>query len=369
MRRGVQARRGLGGVGKAALELLLGARFRFGLMLGERGAETVDVDGEAVFAGKLHRELDGEAECVEEMERGNAVDNAVREIVLDSLEFLCALTEGALELLFLGVELGGYASAVIFKLGIDGAVGLDHRLRNAGKAHLGHAELHRVAERAADYAAQDIALIHVGGGDAAGIAQHEGRRPHVVGDYAEGLFVLRAVVIALAGKLRNAGEYAGESVGVVYGGNALERRDGALQAHAGVDVLLRERLVAAVRGLVVLHENVVPDLEILAAVAAGEAVGAAGRLARVDEHFGIGTAGAGLSGGAPPVMLASKVIDMGRIRAHLDPAVVRLGIAGQALLAGEAGEVKLAGIYSEPFLAGKELPAPGDGFLLEIIAE
>ena len=84
------------------------------------------------------------------------------------------------------------------------------------------------------------------------------------------------------------------AVGLVDGDDALEDRRGPLEAHAGVDVLLRERRQRAVLVELVLHEHEVPELEEAVALAAGRAVGAAAAelLAAVVEELGVGPAGA-----------------------------------------------------------------------------
>ena len=55
-------------------------------------------------------------------------------------------------------------------------------------------------------------------------------------------------------------------------------------------------------GFIIFHENVVPDLQIFAAAARRVAVGPAGLLAGIYEHFAIRAAGAGYAGGTPPVV-------------------------------------------------------------------
>src|SRR5678816_4531161 len=85
---------------------------------------------------------------------------------------------------------------------------------------------------------------------------------------------------------------------------AAKHRNRTLESHPGVDVALRERLESRRRGFVVLHKDVVPDLDEAAAVAVRVAlrteaivVGTAG----IEKDFGIGTAWAGLTGGTPPI--------------------------------------------------------------------
>ena len=141
----------------------------------------------------------------------------------------------------------------------------------------------------------------------------------------------------------------------------------ALHAHAGIDVVAAERLELPFRVLVVLHEHVVPDLDVLAAVAAGTAVGAALGLARVDEHLGVGTARTRGAGRTPPVVLAREREDVVVGKALLLPERDRLVVARDAVLAREHGDVQILRVEAE--LSGEELVAPGDRLGLEVVVE
>ena len=186
---------------------------------------------------------------------------------------------------------------------------------------------------------------------------------------AEGAGGLLVGAVLLAGQLGDLGDDAGEGVGLVDGLLAGQHADGTLQAHAGIDVLLLQRDEGAVLLLVVLHEHVVPDLQVTAAGAGRRAVGAAGGLIADDEHLGVGTAGAGLAGGAPPVVLLGQVEDVILFNAHGAPDVVGFLVTGAVLIAGEDGEGQLVLVQAQVIGAGQELPGPGDGFLLEVIAQ
>ena len=51
------------------------------------------------------------------------------------------------------------------------------------------------------------------------------------------------------------------------------------------------------------------------------------------------------------------------------PQVVGLGVGGGVLVARKDGEGQAVRIDAQPLRAGQELPGPGDGFLLEVVAE
>ena len=65
----------------------------------------------------------------------------------------------------------------------------------------------------------------------------------------------------------------------------LENGDCPLDSHSGIDTLPLHFMVSAVSFLSVSHEYIVPDLEILAAMAAWLTVGAASFTACIDEHL------------------------------------------------------------------------------------
>ena len=215
---------------------------------------------------------------------------------------------------------------------------------------------------------QDVALVHVGRGHGAGVAQDEGGGAHVVGDDAEGLRGLLVVPVVFAGELGDLGKDAGEQVGLIDGLFARQHADGALQAHAGVDVLLRQGDEGAVGLLVVLHEHVVPDFQVRAAVAGGGAVRPAG-LFHDHEHFGVRAAGAGDAGGAPPVVGLGQIEQVVVLDAAGAPEVGGLFVPGAVLVALKDGEGQLVLGQAQIFFAGQEFPAPGDHFLFEIIAQ
>ena len=85
-----------------------------------------------------------------------------------------------------------------------------------------------------------------------------------------------------------------EDVDVEIGALALHDGGDALEAHAGVDVLLRERLELAAVLALELREDEVPDLDEAVAVAGGGAIGlaAADVGAVVEEYLAAGAAGA-----------------------------------------------------------------------------
>ena len=134
-----------------------------------------------------------------------------------------------------------------------------------------------------------------------------------------------------------------------------------------------KRLERAFGVLVVLHENVVPDFDVLTAVTTGTAVGTALLLAGVDEHFGIRTAGTGRTGRTPPVIFAREAIDalVGNTERlpNFNGLLVSRNVTRLTFntLTLKYGYRKLIGRKAE--LRRKELVTPADRLLLEVIVE
>ena len=127
MRRSVQFCRFVGCFRKAALELMLRARFGLLLVLFECRTEPLNINGEAVFARHFLGELNGETECVEQAERILSVNYTVFKLAFDALKFAHTVGESALESCLLRVEFANDSGFVFAQFGIDLAV-----IRNNG---------------------------------------------------------------------------------------------------------------------------------------------------------------------------------------------------------------------------------------------
>ena len=262
-----------------------------------------------------------------------------------------------LEAGFFLCKLCGYLFLIFLEFGIHMAISFYNGPGNLGKAVFRYAYLHCEAYRAADKAAQNIALVHVGRGNAPWVAQYKGCAPYMIRNYAEGLLCGFVVIIILAAQLRNAGNYGGEAIGIVYAFRALKGCNGPVEAHAGIHIALGKRGHVAFGVLIILHENVVPYFKVLAAVAGRVALRATLGLAGIEENLRIRAAGAGVAG-YPPVMLCAKIEYMAGVNAHFHPTIVRFGISRGIFVALEAGEIQPVLIYAQPFFAGEQFIAP-----------
>ena len=140
-----------------------------------------------------------------------------------------------------------------------------------------------------------------------------------------------------------------------------------LSTHSGVDVLLGEGREVTVLVLEVLHEDVVPHLGVLAAVAGGSAVLGALGLSVVVEDLGVRSAGSGESGGTPPVVLSPVEEYLVVPQSVGLPDLGGLVVAGDVVLSGEGGDGQL--VVGEAEVLGEELVAECDGFLLEVVSQ
>ena len=199
----------------------------------------------------------------------------------------------------------------------------------------GDAQQPAVEDGAAQQAAQHVAATLVARKDPVGDHEVDGAR--VVGDDAQAA-AGALVVIVDVGLARDAlaqGDEALHEVAVVE--RALVLHDGghALEAHARVEVAVRQLGHGAVLLAVVLREHEVPELQETVAVAAGGTLGPAAShvLALVVVDLGAGTAGTGGSG-SPEVVVDAQPRDVVLGNTQGTPDVVRL------VVIGEHGEVQ-----------------------------
>ena len=251
-----------------------------------------------------------------------------------------------------------------------------------------------VANCSAQDAAQHVVAAVVAGLDAVGDGEREGAE--VVGNHPEGDGILHLLAegraigvelgvdvdVGLAAEFFQLLESGREDVGGVVGGlvgeigealGVLNNGAGTLETHAGVHVFGGQFAKRAVGFGVVLDEHEVPDLDAeirihIDQLALGIAVGA-----EVDVELGAGTAGAGLAH-HPEVVLHVAIDDL-----HLGiatgfgeefgPEIVGLLIelTGVAVPGGVDRGVETLG--GEAPALDHQLPCPGDGFPLEVVAK
>ena len=262
-------------------------------------------------------------------------------------------------------------AAALFQFLIEATILRDDGFRYLRQERLAQADLRPEAGGAADDHARYIVASRVAGHHT--IRDQEGRRADMVSNDAVGREVR---VDLLAGRAGQRGEHvhrAGEQVGFVVRVDALQDRDDALEAHAGVYVLLRQRLEAAVVIEVVLDEDIVPQLEVARALAVhpADVVGAAQVVAlfpQVDVDLRARPAGTCFRH-LPEILMAPEEQNMRRVKPGLFlPDICGFIVARDAApFILEAGCIEF--VLGQAPNIGQQLPRPGDGFLLVIIAE
>src|SRR5438874_12235107 len=179
----------------------------------------------------------------------------------------------------------------------------------------------------AQEAAKDVATSFIAGQDAISGKEDEGAA--MVSDYAQGGIFFVVLSVAGIGKLGKAINDGTEDIGVKDRFFALQDHSEALHAHAGIDILLGQGCARAIKVLVELHENEVPNLQVAFTFAARLTISSTAAMfdAAIIVDFGVRTTRARGTGRAPPVIFQAH---NGFIRkaCHLGPVCGSLVIAG-----------------------------------------
>ncbi len=168
--------------------------------------------------------------------------------------------------------------------------------------------------------------------------------------------------------LLNRGEDRREHIGVIVAGFALQDRRDALEAHAGIYMLGRQRRQGAIRPAIKLDKNEVPYLYNIRRTLVYKPAAALVRRA-VIVNLGAGAARAGFAH-FPEVILLIAHVNVRRVDVRLRaPQRRRLVVRRQILLhvALKDGRVQPAFLHAPHFR--QQLPRPADRLLFEVIAE
>ena len=363
-----------GGVhdGPVALLLLLGVA-RTVLLGLQLLLKAGFVHRQTLFAGDEGGQVQGEAERVGQFKSSGPVDGIASgpelffqrvkpaQAVFQRLQkanFL--LLNHALHELLLRLQLGEHARHLVGQ----------HRHQLVQKRLLLVQRRKSVAHGTAQNSANHVAGLHVGGQLPVGNREADG--PDMVGNNAG-----RNVGGRLGAGVGNAG-FRGNKlnqrlkyVGVVVGPDARDGHHQALEAHAGIDVALGQGHERLVGQALELHEHQVPDFHDLRVVGVDQcAAGRVGALlgrAQVDVDFGAGAAGAGFAH-LPEVVLLVAVQDA--VLGHVLLPELPGFIIGAELVAGIALKHRnIETIFIQMVNFRQQLPGPGNGFFLEVVAE
>ena len=284
----------------------------------------------------------------------------LREFLDFVIEELHALIEGCSEAVFFDAD--DFLDVVLLRdefaevAGI--AVDVNDGVNGAFEEFALDAEHAAVADSTAQDAAQHVAAAFVRGQDA--VHDHDGHGTGMVSDDLER--DIRLLVFAVLDACNFGSVFDNRIKEVRLEVRLLVLNDGSetLEAAARIDVLMGEVLVGTVFLTVVLREDEVPDFKVTVAVAADSAgrFAAAALFAKVDVNLGVRTARARA--------------DFPEIVFHLDDVVLREARLGLPDFNG----FRIIRINRDPELVFRqldnlrqELPGPGNGLALEIIAE
>ena len=332
-------------------------------LLLERGLEARAVDRQPLLLSELLEQLRRNALALVEIEHRRSGHDALPG-ALEALELaLCdvgAAVQRAREALLLLPELGRHHLAAGDELREDLAHLLDDHRQQGVEEGAVEAELAAVAQRAPDDAPQHVAPALVRGHHA--VAHQEGRGTQVVGDHPERRRELGGRVVRTLRQLRDGLDQGQEEVGLVVRAGALKDRRETLEAGAGVDRGPRQGVHGAGRVAVELHEDEVPDLDDVVALAVDQLapprrqrVGTA-----VEVDLGAGAAGAGLAHRPEVVPVAEAQDAVGR-RPH------RLPQPGRVVVVGVDREPEP--VQRQPVDVDHELPRELNGLAFEVVAE
>ena len=343
---------------EAAPGIALGVGTSAGLLVLHAGSEAVHIDIVASGAGDLDGQVDGETKGVVQL-KGNVArkHSALGKRCQGLVQVNTAVVERRGEALLLGGNDTLDEGDVLEQLGISLAHLSVDFVDELGQEGALDAQQATVEHGTAEQAAKDVLTALVTGQDA--VRDHKVNGTGVVGDDAQGAAGAGVIVgvIGLAADLLTELDEVLHQIAVVVGGLVLHDGGHALQAHARIEVAVRQLRHGAVLLAVVLGKHEVPELKEAVAVAAGLAVGAAATdlLAHVKVDLGARTAGAGGASG-PEVVVLAQAGDVVLGNAQRTPHVVGLVVLGK--------DGKVQAVERQLELLGDELKGPGASLLL-----
>ena len=217
-----------------------------------------------------------------------------------------------------------------------------------------------VTGRAAQQPAQDIAPAFIAGQHT--VRNHKGGCPDMIGNDTKGNIHLHAEAIGRTGKLRHLIGNIHDGVHIKQAVHILTDNRQPLQSHTGVDILLDKLRVIAISVIVKLGEDIVPDFHIPVTVAAHGAarLSAAVLFAPVIIDLRAGTTGTGAM--LPEIVLLAEPEDP----VSGDANFLVPDFKSLIVIFINAGE---QAVFIQANHLGQKLPAPGNGFPLEVVAE
>ena len=327
--------------------------------------ERILIHGHVLLLHHLAGQVDWETVGIIEFERIRAGEHALALGLMLGEQVgkdVHAGVDGLGEVLLLVADDAGDICLLLAQLRVLALVFVHDHVHDLIQERLVDAEELAVARCAAQQTAQHVTAALVRRQDT--VRDHHDGGADVVSDDAQGHIGLMAVAIVRAGDLADLVRDVHDGVHIEERIHTLADNGQTLEAHAGVDVLLNEVRVVAVAVVVKLGKDVVPDLHIAVAVAAGRAVRLAAAIffaaVKIDLRAGAARAGAML----PEVIVLAEAGDAALRDANL---IAPDGECLVVLLIHR--RVQPLWVEADPVRARQKLPRPGDGFMLEVVAE
>ena len=173
-----------------------------------------------------------------------------------------------------------------------------------------------------------------------------------------------ALAVVSTGQLADLMSDVHNGIDIKEGVNSLADDCQTLKTHAGVDILLLELGIVTLAVIIKLGEDVVPDFHVTVAVTADGAAGLAAAVLRAAVIVYLRAGAAGTCSVLPEVVLLAEAEDA--LSGDADLLVPDLK---SLIVINVDGGIETVGIDADPVGRSQELPAPCDGFMLEVIAE
>ena len=243
---------------------------------------------------------------------------------------------------------------------ICAAAFVNNRITYLVQERLVDAEQLAMTGSAAQQTAQHVAAAFVGRDNA--VANHHNRGTDMVGDNAQRYIGLVRFAVRLAGNLRHVIRDILNGIYIEQGIYVLHNNSQTLQAHAGVDVFLNQVGVVAVAIVVELGEYVVPYFHITVAVTAYGTTRLAAAILFTAVKINLRARAARTGAMLPEVIFLAKTENA--VRRHTDLLVPNLKCLVIVFI-----DRRVQTIFRNFHYLGQKLPAPSDGFFLEVIAK
>ena len=322
------------------------------------------VNRQSLVTSVFLRQLDWEAVSIVELEGRLPVD-LVGTVLLGFSDHVVqevqTTVQGCTEAVFFGLDDGSNVVGILQDIWVVVLHDLANRWDHLSQEWLVDAQLLAGNHGPPEQTPDDIAPTHVGWQGT--VTDGKGDCPDVVGDDLELdiVFLIYAVLLCSA-ELFGLLDQRHEEVGFKVGWGVFKDGNHPFEPHPGINVLVRQRLVSILRGVVELTEDDVPDFQVafvfstrvVLRIVVSQVVEF---LTTVIEDFGIRT-GWTLTNVPEVILVRDQVVLSNPDFTPLIVSVVVLGVVG---------DVEPLGVKIEPLVAGQQFPGPRNNLVLEVV--